>query len=107
MTLDRLHEFVNNLCTDRVIVQGRIIINDKVISTHYNKQHAVCNFFSLRERNEVAAALGEKLSIEDLYYSYDLDSVYISGGYDENNTHLEQDGDGCFTISYSITVELH
>lgn len=107
MTLNRLHEFINDLCTDAVIVQGRIVINDKVIFTHYNKQNAVGNFFSLAERNEVAAALGEKLSIGDFYYSYDLDSVTISGGYDESGTHLEQYEDGRFTISYSITVELH
>ena len=107
MTLNRLHEFIRDLCTDAVIVQGRIVINDKVIFTHYNKQNAVGNFFSQGERNEVAAALGEKLSIGDFYYSYDLDSVNISGGYDETNASLEQYGDGCFTISYSIAVELH
>ena len=107
MTLNRLHEFINDLQTDAVIVQGRIVINDKVIFTHYNRQNAAGNFFSLAERNEVAAALGEKVSIGDFYYSYDLDSINISGGYDEANTHLDQYGDGQFTISFDITVELN
>lgn len=105
MTLDRLRDFINDLHTDEVIVQGRIVIGDKAIFTHYNKKAAMGNFFSTAEREEITAALKDKETFNSFFFGYDLDNVSISGGYDENNTHSEQYGDGLYTISFSLTLE--